>query len=120
MGIFGKILGSDAIITRGLDLIDDCFETDAEKRESKTSTKIDLLNAYAPFKVAQRYLALSFGAMYLLSFLLVLAMTLVGIGETSAVFEVLEQFKISWIMLTIVGFYFGGGLVESVTPKMRR
>ena len=117
MGILGKILGSDAIIKGGMDLIDDMWETDAEKRESKTQAKIDLMNAYKPFKIAQRYLALMFGGMYLLSFLLVLTMTLAGIGETQQVFTVLERFKISWIMLTIVGFYFGGGLAESVMPK---
>jgi hypothetical protein len=41
-------------------------------------------------------------------------MTLAGNGETENVFKVLEQFKIGWIMTTIVLFYFGGGLVESI------
>jgi|TARA_R100001530_G_scaffold120016_1_gene87256 hypothetical protein len=117
MGILGKLLGSDAIIKGGMDLIDDMWETDAEKRESKTKAKIDLMTAYAPFKVAQRYLALLFGGTYLVSFFTVLVMTLGSIGDTEAVFTVLEQFKISWIMLTIVGFYFGGGLAESIAPK---
>ena len=114
MGILGKILGSDAIISKGLELLDDAFESDEEKRESKTKAKIDLLTAYAPFKVAQRYLALMFGATYLFSFFLTLVMTLAGIGETESVFNLLEQFKIAWIMIAIVTFYFGGGLAESV------
>jgi len=100
------------VINRGLDLIDDAFETEEEQRESRTNAKIELMKAYAPFKIAQRYLALMFGGMFILSFFLVLGMTLAGY-DVEPVFEVLEQFNVGWVMMTIVTFYFGGGLVES-------
>jgi len=77
-GILGSILGNDKVMSKGMELIDDAFESDEEKRESKTKAKIDLLKAYAPFKVAQRYLALSFMVMYGISFFLVLGLTLFG------------------------------------------
>lgn len=114
LGILGSIFGSPAVIEKGLDLIDDAWETDAEKTQGKADAKINLLKAYAPFKLAQRYLALMFGFTFLFSFFLVLGMTLAGKGNTEEVFTVLDHFKIGWIMTTIVLFYFGGGLVESI------
>jgi len=113
-GAIASILGSPGVIDKGMDLIDDAFETDAEKVEARAKAKIDLMKAYAPFKVAQRYLALMFASTFLFSFFLVLGMTLAGKGEVDQVFIVLEHFKIPWIMIAIVTFYFGGGLVDSV------
>ena len=117
IGILSSILGTPSVITKGLELIDDAFESDEEKRESKTKAKIDLMKAYAPFKIAQRYLALMFGGTYLVSFFVVLVMTLVGEGTPDKVISVLEEFKVGWIMMAIITFYFGGGLVESMGKK---
>jgi len=119
MGILATILGSGDVLSKGLDLIDDAFESDAEARESKAKAKIDLMTAYAPFKLAQRYLALMFGATYLICFFVVLVTTLMGIGKPEEVMAVMETFSISWIMLTIVMFYFGGGLAESIKGKLK-
>jgi len=118
LGILGTILGNSGVLEKGMELIDDAFESDEEKRESKTKAKIDLMKAYAPFKIAQRYLALMFGATYLFSFALVLGMTLVG-HDVQQVFNVLEEFKVGWIMMVIITFYFGGGLVESVSKTKK-
>ena len=118
LGILGTILGNSSVIEKGMELIDDAFESDEEKRESKTKAKIDLMKAYAPFKIAQRYLALMFGATYLFSFSLVLGMTLFG-HDVQQVFNVLEEFKVGWIMMVIITFYFGGGLVESVSKTKK-
>ena len=39
-------------------------------------------------------------------------------GENvDAVKGILQEFQIDWIMLSIVMFYFGGGLAESVMKK---
>jgi len=113
MGILATILGSGDVVSKGLGLIDDMWETDAEKRESKTKAKIDLMKAYAPFKIAQRYLALMFGGTYLACFVVVLISTLAGVGDPKAVVDIMTEFKIGWIMVSIIVFYFGGGLVES-------
>jgi len=112
LGILGQIFGAPGVIEKGLELIDDAFESDEEKRESKTQAKIQLMQAYAPFKIAQRYLALMFGGMFVVSFFLVLVMTLAGY-DVEPVFVVLERFNVGWVMTAIVSFYFGGGLVES-------
>jgi len=121
-GILGSILGNDKVMSKGMELIDDAFESDEEKRESKTKAKIDLLKAYAPFKVAQRYLALSFMVMYGISFFLVLGLTLFGTAaeQIDAIFDVLDQFKVGWIVMAIVSFYFGAGLAESVGRSVRK
>lgn len=117
--LFGKIFGSEEVISKGLELIDDAFETEAEERESKAKQKINLLNAYAPFKLAQRYIAMMFTFTFLICFFTVLACTLFEIGKPDEVIKVMETFSIEWIMGTIVLFYFGGGLVDSVNAPRR-
>ena len=74
------------------------------------------MRAYAPFKIAQRYLALMFGGTYITTYVLVIGMTFIG-KDVSAVKGILSEFQIDWIMLSIVMFYFGGGLADSVMKK---
>lgn len=109
----GSILGGGDVLSKGMDLIDDAFETDAEARESKTKAKIDLMKAYAPFKVAQRWLAIMFGLNFIAAF-----WTAVGLWafdkNLDGFLEILGAFNIGWIMFAIVTFYFGGGLSESI------
>jgi len=113
MGVLARIFGSDKVLSKGLELIDDAWTTDAEMIEVRAKAKIDLMNAYAPFKLAQRYIAIMFTGTFLLSFFLVLGLTLAGKSQVDDVFTVLDQFMIGWIMTAIVSFYFGGGLVDS-------
>lgn len=109
----GSILGGGDVLSKGMDLIDDAFETDAEARESKTNAKIELMKAYAPFKVAQRWLAIMFGLNFIAAF-----WTSVGLWamekNLDGFLEILGAFNIGWIMFAIVTFYFGGGLSESI------
>lgn len=112
MGILATIFGSGDVVSKGMDLIDSFHTSDTEMIEAKTDAKTKLLQAYAPFKIAQRYLALMFTVTFLLSFILVLGMTLAGEGDIDAVKKVLSEFYIGEIMLTIVVFYFGGGFAE--------
>lgn len=135
MSILAKIFGSSDVISKGLDLIDSFHTSETESIEAKAKAKTDLLKAYAPFKIAQRYLAFMFGGTFLLSFLLVLGMTLFyevesvlmpGVdaaaaaamatamteAKITAVRMVLSEFYIGEIMLTIIVFYFGGGFAE--------
>jgi len=111
--ILTKILGSKDVIKKGLDLIDDIHTS----KEEEVKAKINLLSAYAPFKIAQRYLALMFGFTYLLCFAIVLVMTLAGYGDVKGIKFILSDFYIGEIMLAIVAFYFGGGLFESARKK---
>ena len=115
LGILKTIFGSGDVISKGMDLIDDAWTTDEEQRESKTNAKTALLKAYAPFKVAQRYLAIMFTGVYLLTYAMVMGMTLWGSDPNliTNVKVVISEFNIDFIMGTIVLFYFGGGTIES-------
>ena len=119
LGVLGKILGSDSVIKQGMKLIDDMHTSTEEEIAAKSKARIDLMNAYAPFKLAQRYLALMFGFTVLASYIIVLTMTIAGTGDPDAVTKVMEQFSINWAMMIILGFYFGAGAVESFQNKKK-
>ena len=112
MSILQTILGSGNVIEKGLDLIDDMHTSTEEEIEANSKAKTDLLTAYAPFKITQRYLALMFGATYLVSFFTVLLRVMLSGGSTGDIVEVINQFYIGEIMLSIIIFYFGGGMFE--------
>ena len=105
LDVIGKILGSGDVISQGMKLIDDMHTSDEEAIAAKSKAKIDLMSAYAPFKIAQRYLALMFGATFLGSYMLVLGMTITGRGDPDAVTKVMDQFTINYAMLIILMNY---------------
>ena len=119
IGVISKMLGSGNVIEKGLDLIDSMHTSTEEEIQAKAKAKTDLLSAYAPFKLAQRYLALMFTAVFLGMFVLVMGMTLAGHGDVEAVKQILGDFWIGEIVLVIVSFYFGGGLAESVSSARK-
>ena len=119
LSIFQKLLGSGDIVSKGIELIDSFHTSETEAIEAKTKAKTDLLESYAPFKVAQRYLALIFGFTFVASYILVLVLFFLG-RDIAEVQEIINAFKIDWIMLTIVGFYFGGGAFEGVIGKKNK
>jgi hypothetical protein len=120
LAILGKILGSEKVISKGMDLIDSMHTSSEEEIAAKSKAKIDLMNAYAPFKIAQRYLALMFAGM----FLFIMANGVVGalygvidMDNVEAAKDFASDMWLGEIMIAIVGFYFGGGLAESVKKK---
>ena len=127
MGILSNIFGTGEVIKKGLELIDEAWTSDEEKAdnevkiiEAKTNAKANLLNAYAPFKLAQRYLALMFSTVFLFIMMNGVLGALYGWVDMNAVQEAKRFANEMWlgeIMLTIIGFYFGGGLVESYKKK---
>ena len=119
LGVLGKILGSDSVIKQGLKLIDDMHTSTEEEIKAKTEQRVALMRSYAPFKLAQRYLALMFGFTFLASYIIVLTMTIVGKGDPDAVTKVMEQFSINYAMMIILGFYFGAGALESFQNKKK-
>ncbi len=114
------IFGSGEIVTRGFELIDDLHTSGEERIEAVANAKVRMLEAYAPFKLAQRVLAFAFGFVFLASFGLVLGMTLAGMGDVDSVRAVLSEFWIGEIMLIIITFYFGGGAVEGVMERFKK
>ena len=119
LGILTSILGNAKVIEKGMDLIDQVHTSDEEMERLKAETKIQTMQAYAPFKVAQRYLALMFTATFLSSFFLVLVMTLMGKTNIPDIKQVIDDFYLGEAMLTILAFYFGGGMIEGVVGKVK-
>ncbi len=123
MGILSNIFGTGEVVKKGLDLIDEAWTSDEEKAENeakiieaKTNAKATLLNAYAPFKLAQRYLALMFSTVFLFIMVNGVVGALYGWVDMNNVQEAKRFANEMWlgeIMLTIIGFYFGGGMIES-------
>lgn len=116
-----SILGGGEVIKEGFKLIDDLHTSDVEEIEARTAAKTKILDAYAPFKVAQRLLALRFTALYIACFLLVLGATIVPAIEVDieAVRGVISEFYMGEITLSIVLFYFGGGFAEGLTTRIK-
>jgi len=120
IGILAKILGSGDVISKGIDLIDSIHTSKEEEIVAKNKAKIDLLSAYAPFKLAQRYLAIMFTAVFIFIMLNGVLGALYGVINMENVNEAKAFANEMWlgeIMLAIVGFYFGGGLFESTRKK---
>ncbi len=71
-GILGRIFGSEKVIDKAGALIDEMFYTDEEEAkdkqkliDAKARQRIELMRAYAPFKLAQRFIAFGFVAVFL-------------------------------------------------------
>jgi len=120
---FKNIFGGSDIIKKGAEILDEAFYTDEEKAkdaqkliELKTKAKVDLLNAYHPFKVTQRILAVSFVFTFLFIVINGILGALYGIVDMQKVKDALEfaeSVNLGNIVMIIVAFYFGGGFVES-------
>ena len=108
MGIWSKLFGSDNVIQAGIDGIDAMVYTDEEKGRHK----IALLNAYAPFKLAQRLLAVTFCIPYAVAWFVTFIASFF-IGVTKQLEMLLSPVGLSSIVLAIVVFYFGGGAMSS-------
>lgn len=119
MTVLGTILGSKAIIEGGLKLIDNLHTSDEEEIQAKVQGKINLLKAYAPFKVAQRYIALLFTFNFIISFWVAVGLWAYG-KDMEGFLAIMSAFNLGLIMTMIVGFYFGGGFLESALNKDKK
>jgi quinol-cytochrome oxidoreductase complex cytochrome b subunit len=121
IGILGKIFGSGDVISKGIDLIDSMHTSTEEEIVAKTKAKVDIMNAYAPFKLAQRVIAFSFTFVYLVCFSMVLGFTLMNqVEDADKVKQVLEDFQVGYAMLVILAFYFGAGAAEGVMSARKK
>jgi hypothetical protein len=117
LSILGKIFGTGDVITKGMELIDSIHTSDEEEIQARAKAKVDLLGAYAPFKIAQRYLAVMFTVVFLFIMVNGILGSLYGWIDLQAVQEAKRFANEMWlgeIMLAIVGFYFGGGFADSI------
>ena len=123
MGILSSLFGTGDVITKGMDLIDSLVVTSEEEIAAKSKAKTDLLAAYAPFKLAQRVIAFGFTFMFLFIMANGVLGALYGVIDLEAVDKAKAYANEMWlgeIMLTIVGFYFGGGAFEGVMNAKKK
>lgn len=121
--VLGKIFGTGNVIEKGMELIDSIHTSDEEEINAKAKAKVDLLGAYAPFKIAQRYLAVMFTIVFLFIMLNGILGALYGVVDMKAVNEAKDFANDMWlgeIMLAIISFYFGGGFIESINKKDKK
>ena len=117
MGILSKIFGSGDVISKGMDLIDGLVVTSEEEIAAKSKARTDLLTAYAPFKIAQRCIAFAFTGVFIFIMLNGVVGSLYGVVNIDSVEKAKDFANSMWlgeIMLTIVAFYFSGGMLEGV------
>ena len=128
--LFKRIFGSSDIVEQGSKLLDEAFYTDQEKVqdkqkliELKTQAKVNLLEAYHPFKLTQRILAIAFTFTFLFIVINGILGALYGIVDMKRVKEALDfadSVNLGTIVMLIVGFYFGGGFVESFKRTVKK
>ena len=116
LSILKNIFGSGDVIKAGVELIDSMHTSTTEEIAAKTSAKVQLLQNFAPFKLTQRVIALSFSGVFLFIMLNGVLGSLYGFIDMARVEDAKEfadSMYLGEIMAMIVGWYFTGGVVES-------
>lgn len=119
MSWISNIFGSDEIVDTSMTMLDNAFYTDQEKADMK----IKLLEAYRPFKLIQRGLALGTTLLFSLIVVIELILAISGIWFPSAMsaisvlndMEVVNMVGYGWT--AIMSLYFGGGFLSSLVNK---
>ena len=127
-GLFASEPGKVFEAAKGVgNWIDEQQFTEQEKSQANFKAldyKLKWLNATQGMNLARRYIAMMFCITFLLSFAICLISAVVGhwlnIDTTkmiNAVIELCEAFKIGWITVTIIVFYFGKGIADNIGAK---
>jgi hypothetical protein len=124
MGIWNSLFGSDKIIDAGINGIDQMVFTD----EEKSSAKMKFLKLYEPFKLAQRYIAMTFCPAYIFMWIVtglleVANIFIIAFSDKSLNTDVMYKLlsgDIAMMVMLILGFYFGGGAIEGVVKRFSK
>ena len=108
MSFIDKLFGSSKVIEAGTIALDKAFYTNQEKAEGH----VRLLGAYEAFKVAQRFLAMIVVPPWVLGWFICFICSFFDMDITKPI-EILEG-KLGLAALTILGFYFAGGALNSL------
>ena len=106
----------DNIVDAVIDTGDALIYTDEEKAKAeqlKVDTKLKMLPLYEPFKLAQRYIAFAFTGTFILAFWVGILIYMLLPEYLDGYLKLINVFEMGWIMLAIISFYFGGGLINS-------
>ena len=118
MGILSTLFGSKSVIKAGIDGIDAMVFTDEEKSTAKGA----FLKLYEPYKIAQRYIAMTFCPAYIGCWVLTFLIEVIDIFiskdlDTSVLYELLQG-DVAMMVILILGFYFGGGAAEGIVTQL--
>ena len=124
MGIISRLFGSDKIIDAGLSGIDAMVFTDEEQSKAKMA----FLKLYEPFKLAQRYLAMTFCPAYVFMWVvtgLMEAANVFIVAFTTKSLNTLAMYKLlsgdmAVMVIIILSFYFGCGALEGVIKRFKK
>jgi len=133
MGFFGKLFGSDDVIEKAADGIyngiDKLVYTDEEKAEMRLKSAksfLALLKAYEPFKLAQRFLALTIAIPYVTIWVLSAIMLAIGgyleVDTAITTAKDLARYNNETLgqpLSIIIAFYFTGGMLEGAISKWK-
>lgn len=114
MGIIDKLLGSDEVIKKGSEILDESLFSQEERAQHFKG----LLKLYEPFRVAQRFIALlvvcPFVLVYLLSVTMFILSAFIDVGSIETVKTIADNntATLGQAASIIVAFYFGGGMLE--------
>ena len=114
MNIFKTLFSSESVVDKTVNGIYDGIDKVVYTAEEKADNRQQLLKLYEPFKIAQRFLALIFGIPYVLAWFVTFIMSFYI--DVNAQLALLDG-KIGLIVVSIVTFYFGGGMLESKRGK---
>ena len=130
MSLWGKLLGSTEVIKQAADGIYHGVDKAIYTPEEKAEGFLQLLKAYEPFKLAQRYLMLLVSIPYVsLHAIASLQILLVGwfggatgkaLHESALVLMEQNNETLGLPFAIIVSFYLGGGAVEGVVNRFRQ
>jgi len=118
MGIFKTIFDKESVV----DGLDKVVLTDEERLDYHK----ELLKAYEPFKLIQRFLAVMIGFSFMFILLLTTVMFIYGqygpnkelYGNVAMDFSNLEVIKnTGWAFLSVVSLYFTGGILNGWKSK---
>lgn len=119
MGWFSTILGTSGVVDSIRDGVDKSILTPEERLDYHK----ELLKSYEPFKLIQRYLALSVTALFALVMVLEVGLIIIGkwypsFIETAMLINGLEMVSmISYSFMSIMALYFSGGVINSFKGK---
>jgi hypothetical protein len=118
-GLWAKLFGDDKVVEKSFDLVDNAFYTDQEKAENKSN----ILKFYEPFKLAQRYIAMTFCPIYAFAWILTFLTELLAAlwGNTVNLINVYALLKgdMAIMVIIILTFYFGGGALEGFIHRFK-
>jgi len=107
MFFISKILGTQYFKKEEISFISSLDITDTQKKQ----LTLDVFSYSKPFKVIQRLIAISISLLYIFSITIVSVLS--KFYDMSTVINLYSTLSFGMVMLTILGFYFSGGAIES-------